>query len=235
MSKAVFFDLDGTLLPLKMEEFMALYYEAINESGFYKRISAINGQEVFNRAVYAMVINDGGATNSDVFYSVIERLSGVSAQELIPHMESFYSNEFKRLRQCTHPDERVPVIVDELKSKGFRLIIATNPLFPRIATDQRIEWAGLNPGDFEYVSYYDNSSWCKPSLGFYSEILSKLSLKASDCYMIGNDVIEDMGAVALGFKGFLVTDNVRGDLERAPECEQGSYSELLDFARNLQI
>lgn len=235
MRKAVFFDLDGTLLPLSMEEFMAIYYEAIDESGFYKRISKKNGREVFNAAVYAMVKNDGRATNSDVFYGVIESMSGAPAGELTPYMESFYNNEFKRVRQCVHPDERARAIVDELKNKGYRLIVATNPLFPRIATDQRIEWAGLKPSDFEYVSYYDNSGWCKPNLGFYKEILKKLSLDASECYMIGNDVVEDMGAVELGFKGFLVMDNMRGEIERAPECERGSYSELLDFARSLQI
>lgn len=235
MRKAVFFDLDGTLLPLNMEEFMALYYEAIEESGFYKRISEKNGREIFNAAVYAMVKNDGRETNSDAFFGTIERMSGAAAAELMPHMESFYNNEFAKVRQSAHPDERARVIVDELKAKGYRLVVATNPLFPKTATDQRIEWAGLKPEDFEYVSYYDNSSWCKPSPGYYEQILKKLSLKASECYMIGNDVYEDMGAVALGFKGFLLLDNVRGNVERAPECERGSYSDLLDFARSLPI
>ncbi len=235
MRKTVFFDLDGTLLPLDMKEFMSLYYEAIDESGFYGRICEKNGRQIFNTAVYAMLKNDGQATNSDVFYGHIERMAGVCADKLIPHIEGFYNNEYKRVRQCVRPDERVPVIVDELKRKGFRLVIATNPLFPKIATDQRIEWAGLDTGDFEYVSYYDNSGWCKPNYGFYREILKKLSLDASECYIIGNDVVEDMGAVELGFKGFLLLDNVIGDVERAPECERGSYSELLDFARSLPI
>lgn len=233
MRRAVFFDLDGTLLPLDMDEFLRLYYAAVKQSGFYGRISEENGGNIFNAAVYAMLRNDGKALNSDVFFKTIENMSGIDEQALMPYLNSFYKNEFKQVRNCARPDERVPVIIDELRKKGYRLIIATNPLFPKIATDERIRWAGLKPDDFEYVSYYDNSRWCKPNLEFYKEILDKRGLEASECFMIGNDVTEDMGAVELGFKGFLVLNNLIGDIERVPECERGDYSGLLDFVRSL--
>ncbi len=233
MRDAVFFDLDGTLLPLDMNEFLRLYYTAVKKSGFYDIISKQNGQEIFRKGVRAMLKNDGSMLNSDVFFAAVEHMSGVSEETLKPVQNSFYSNEFKMVRDCARPDANVPLVIDELKRKGYRLIIATNPLFPKIATDERIRWAGLSPDDFEYVSYYDNSSWCKPDLGFYKEILGKRGLSASQCFMVGNDVSEDMAAVALGFKGFLVLNNLIGDVERAPECERGDYSDLLDFARSL--
>lgn len=233
MRKAVFFDLDGTLLPLRMDEFLRLYYAAINKAGFYDRISRENGEGIFIKAVYAMLGNDGKKTNAEAFWEVIEKLSGKPSDTLIPHMNAFYSNEFKLVKDCTRIEQRAVEAVRELGRKGYRLILATNPMFPAIATDQRIEWAGLCPGDFEYVSYYENSRWCKPSLGYFEEILKKKALKAEECYIIGNDIIEDMCAVKLGFKGFLVLDHVIGDIERAPECERGDYSGLLDFARSL--
>lgn len=233
MRKAVFFDLDGTLLPLDMNEFLRLYYIAVKKSGFYDRISEQNGQEIFGAGVRAMLNNDGSMLNSDVFFRTVESLSGVTKEMLTPVQNSFYTNEFKIVRDCTRPDENVPLVIEELKSKGYRLIIATNPLFPKIATDERIRWAGLSPDDFEYISYYDNSNWCKPNLGFYKEILEKRRLAASECFIIGNDVIEDMASVELGFKGFIVLNNLIGSLERAPECERGDYSDLLDFARSL--
>jgi len=31
---------------------------------------------------------------------------------------------------------------------GFRVALATNPIFPAIATEKRIRWAGLTPEDF---------------------------------------------------------------------------------------
>ena len=67
MRKAVFFDLDGTLLPLDMEDFLHVYYTQIEKSGFYD-ILGPNGRQAFMKAVYAMLINNGSALNKDVFY-----------------------------------------------------------------------------------------------------------------------------------------------------------------------
>lgn len=231
--KVVFFDLDGTLLPLNMEEFIAEYNAAIKESGFYERISEEEGERFFGKAIRAMLKNDGSKLNSEVFYETIESLSGKTGQYLMPYADDFYNNGFRRVKKCSHMEKKVTLVINELKNKNYRLVISTNPLFPKSANDQRISWAGLDVKDFEYVSYYDNSSYCKPKSGYYIEILSKLGLKASECYIVGNDVIEDMSAVELGFSGFLVTDNMIGEIERAPKCETGDYSELLRYAESL--
>ena len=86
------------------------------------------------------------------------------------------------------------------------MVLATNPLFPAIATHSRIRWAGLNPDDFEHITTYENSSYCKPNPDYYREILSKLNLKPEECVMVGNDTVEDMIAETLGMKVFLLTD-----------------------------
>ena len=77
-------------------------------------------------------------------------------------------------------------------------MLATNPLFPPTATQSRIRWAGLTPEDFEFITTYDNSSFCKPNPDYYREILGKLNLNAGECLMVGNDVGEDMIARTLG-------------------------------------
>lgn len=233
MRKTFFFDLDGTLLPLELELFIELYYGGIKKSGVFNTICEKEGKEIFQKGVFAMLANDGGALNSEVFFRTVEHFSGVDKDILIPEMNSFYENEFSKIKHCSRTDERVISVIKELKQKGYRLILATNPIFPRAATDQRIKWAGLNRGDFEYVSYYDNSRYCKPNPKYFVEILDHLNLRADDCYIVGNDVKEDMCAVALGFQGFLVLDHVIGDIKKVRECEQGDYSDLLDFARNL--
>ncbi len=233
MRKAVFFDLDGTLLPLDMDMFTRLYFEAIEESGIMRQIDPVRGQPIFHKAIYAMLANDGHATNRDVFNAVIDQLSDIGSARLLELMNGFYNGGYKRLRESALRKEHVPEIIGILMEKGYRLILSTNPLFPAVATDQRVEWAGLRPEDFEYISYYDNSSYCKPHLGYYREILCKTGLNADECYMVGNDVREDMCAVELGFKGFLVTDHLLGDLSQALECIQGDYTVLLDFVKSL--
>ncbi len=233
MKKAVFFDLDGTLLPLDMPLFTQLYFEAIEDCGLMRRIHPTDGNEIFGKAVYAMLANNGQGTNADVFFDTVERYSSLRREDFLALMDKFYNGEYKSIRQSATEESRVPVIIRTLKEKGYRLILSTQPLFPAIATNQRVEWAGLSPDDFEYISYYDNSSFAKPNPGYFLEILQKTGLRADECYMIGNDVKEDMAAVELGFTGFLLTDHMIGDMEQAPQCQKGDYSALEQFARNL--
>ena len=82
--------------------------------------------------------------------------------------------------------------VDTLKGAGYRLALATNPLFPAVATESRIRWAGLEPGDFELYTTYENTGYCKPNPAYYRDLLERLDCDAEDCLMVGNDVEEDM-------------------------------------------
>lgn len=233
MRKAVFFDLDGTLLPMDMDNFTHIYMKAIQQNGFYDRISREKGGEIFGKALRAMLKNDGRALNRDVFFDVIAAHSDVDRDELTLHMDGFYTGEFLQLQAATRADGYVKRTVKVLKEKGYRLILATNPLFPPVATNTRVAWAGLDPGDFEYITYYDNARYCKPNPKYFEEILGHTGLEASECYIVGNDVVDDLSAVALGFEAFLVLDHVIGDVEKGPKCQQGSYSDLLGFAENL--
>ena len=89
---------------------------------------------------------------------------------------------------------------------GLRAILATNPLFPAAATLSRIRWAGMEPEDFEWVTTYENSSYCKPNPQYYQEILERTGLKPEECLMVGNDAVEDTAALAIGIPVFLLTD-----------------------------
>ena len=229
----VFFDLDGTLLPLDMEEFIKVYYKGINKSGVCSAICKDKGNELFQKAVFAMMENDGTKTNKEAFFSELKKLSGIGEDKLKPLMDEFYCGEFASIRECTYIEYRAIEIVKLLKEKGYRLVLSTNPLFPPEATNLRMQWGGLDKDDFEYVTYYDNSSFCKPNPGYYMEILNKLGLEAQQCYIVGNDVRDDMSAVSLGFEGFLVTDHLIGDIRKVPKCRTGDYSKLLDFVKRL--
>jgi len=114
------------------------------------------------------------------------------------------------------------------------VVLATNPLFPSVATKNRIRWAGLDPEDFEYFTTFENSHYCKPNLDYYREIMDKLYLKPEECLMVGNDTQEDMVAEQLGMKVFLLTDcliNKAGeDISQYPH---GSFTQLDAYLKEL--
>lgn len=70
-------------------------------------------------------------------------------------------------------------------------------------------WVNLAPEDFGLVTWYDNSTFCKPrSESTYQEILGKIGAAPEECIMVGNSVSEDMSAGTLGMDVFLANEFV---------------------------
>ena len=86
------------------------------------------------------------------------------------------------------------------------MVAATNPLFPKVATMNRLRWAGFDPEDFALFTTYEHYHYCKPNPAYYTEVLASLGKQPQNCIMAGNDNLEDMAAQQLGIKGYLITD-----------------------------
>ena len=112
-------------------------------------------------------------------------------------------------------------------------MVATNPLFPRIAIEKRLRWAGLDPDDFALITDYSNMHACKPQLAYYRQILSMLLLDAKDCIMVGNDAEEDMVAGKLGMATFYLNETPVQRAEKPAVDYEGGYPALLEFIRAL--
>ena len=83
------------------------------------------------------------------------------------------------------------------------MVIATNPLFPAMAIEQRLEWAGVAGFPYQLVTTYENSRACKPNLLYYEQILESIGHHAEACLMVGEDDM-DMVAGHLGCATFFV-------------------------------
>ena len=115
---------------------------------------------------------------------------------------------------------------------GLRTALATNPIFPAIATESRIRWAGLSPADFELYTTYENIGFCKPNPAYYQEILKRMDLSPEECLMVGNDVTEDMIAARLGMQVFLLTDClINKDEKDISVYPNGGFDQLLACLR----
>ena len=200
-------DLDGTLLPMDMKRFTELYLEALCKR-FVPQIGI--DSKTLVKGVWsgaeAMAKNDGQRLNSEVFWKTMNTVCGRDMRVFQDDFDDYYRNEFIAAKKGTAVNPYAKRCVEYLKSKNKRIIIATNPIFPKAATYRRIEWAGLDPNDFEYITVYDNCSTCKPNLNYYADICTICGITPEESLMIGNDVDEDMCAAHLGFNVFLITD-----------------------------
>ena len=233
MAKIVLFDLDGTLLPMDQDTFVKAYFKLLAAKLMprgYEANSLIDG---IWSGTSAMVKNDGSCTNEKAFWNHFAGLFGEHVREDEPIFAEYYRTDFQQVAGvCGHAPEARQVI-DMLKDAEVRVVLATNPIFPAVATESRMKWAGLSPADFELYTTYENSRYCKPNPEYYKEIFAKLGCEGSDCIMVGNDVEEDMvPASALGAKVFLLTDCLINKKERDINAyPHGGFAELKEFLK----
>ena len=215
----IFFDLDGTLLPLNQEEFVKNYFGRLAvkmaPQGLRKEV-LINGLMI---GMKAMQDNDGTKTNSEAFWEVFEKLTNTKKEAVNKMLLEFYKNEFDAVKEVLTEDVNHRAMIDALKQKGYDLVLSTNPLFPIEAVITRLSWIGLKEADFILITNYDNSAYCKPNLGYYKDILKQIGKTAEECIMIGNDTVEDLVAAQLGLKVGLVTTN----LENSQNVDISTY------------
>lgn len=229
----VLFDLDGTLLPMDQEVFIKAYF-----GGLAKRLAPLGYEpqkliECIWKGTAAMVKNDGSCSNEDAFWETFTLLYGEKARADIPHFDAFYRENFDDISASCGHSPKAREIVDLLHANGIRTVLATNPIFPAIATEKRMRWAGLSPEDFAHYTTYENSCHSKPNPDYYRDILSLLNITPEECIMVGNDVGEDMIAETLGMKVFLLTDcliNKHGaDISQYPN---GDFDALINFLKS---
>lgn len=235
MITTILFDLDGTLLPMDQDIFIKAYLAGLARKASVHGYDPAQIPGAIWAGTKAMVKNDGSASNEDVFWQTFSAICGKDTKQDIAIFEEFYRNEFQDIRKVCGYHSGAAQLIAYIKSTGRRIALATNPLFPAIATHSRARWAGLNPEDFELITTYENSRHCKPNPAYYQDILDALGVKAQECVMVGNDVGEDMVAAQMGMKVFLLTDcliNKPGtDIALYPH---GSFQELMEFIRSLQ-
>lgn len=234
MIKSVLFDLDGTMLPMEQEKFVKAYFGALCEK--FCPVLSISAEEMIKsvwKATGAMIKNDGTHSNYEVFWSTFAQLAGKNVLNHIKDFDEFYNNEFIATKAVCSYNPVVEETIKVLKNKGYRLIVATNPIFPGVAVNNRLKWAGVTPRNFEFITNYENSCFCKPNPKYYIEILEKLELNPKECLMVGNDVSEDIIPTHnLEIDTYLITDCLENkNNEDYSSYKNGSFKSFLNYAR----
>lgn len=235
MLQAILFDLDGTLLPMDNDHFTQVYFQLLAQTAARW---GYTDPKLLVKAIWAgveaMVKNQGERSNYDAFWHTFAAIMGEDSLKDIPKFSTFYENEFDRAVSAAFPTPLARQAVDLAHEKAERVILATNPIFPKNGDETRMAWLGLKMEDFDLVTDYANSRRCKPNPDYYRDILAQFGLDPARCLMIGNDVQEDMeAAAAAGIPSYLVSDFLINRKNSPVTCPCGSFREMLDYLRAL--
>ena len=187
--RVLLLDLDDTLLENSMSRFIPAYFEAL--------CGALSPWAPPERLIAellagtrAMDAGDGvGATNAEAFAAVFYPRLGVPRAELEPQILRFYEERFPSLRDLTRPVDGARDLVAWCRERGVRMVVATNPLFPRPAIEERVRWAGFDPtdGTFDLITCAEDMHATKASPAYYREILDRVGASPDACLMVGDD------------------------------------------------
>ncbi|MBN1178259.1 MAG: HAD family hydrolase [Anaerolineae bacterium] len=232
MIGALLFDLDNTLLENEIDAFISAYLAALRAY-----MSAHLPVDAFVphllQATQAMVANeDPNRTNAEVFDAAFFPAFGRTREELAPLFDDFYATRFADLRSLTRPDPATRSLLEWAFEQGVPVVIATNPLFPRTAIEQRLAWAGVPVDRFPYalVTSYEEMHAAKPNPAYYLEIAGRLGQPPEACLMVGDEWEQDVGpALSVGMVAFWISGPDQGVPEGAPA--PAGRGRLADFAR----
>lgn len=239
MIKAVFFDLDGTLVPCDTNEFVKGYFKLLVNYLKDKdcKVPLDKVGPCILKAVNDVLKNDGGLTNKEVFWQSFFALFSMSDDDKINFKtlcDHFYEYEFDEAKNLLEDrDPKIDEVLAYIKKRDLIKVLATSPVFPRAATNKRVNWIGHEFEEFDHITTYDNCIYCKPDLRYYRGLLAMFALRPEEVIMVGNDVLEDMRpALTLGMKTFFI-DRFALHTEEKYSGPKGDFKDFLDYLKTL--
>ena len=237
MIDTIMIDLDGTLLQFSQKAFINVYFTELKKNFIKLDMDADSAVAAVWEGTKAMLLNDGSKLNTQRFWQKFAECLGLTGSRLSAveaSCDDFYRNEFNKAKSLFEPNDVPKRIVRNMASKGYDIVLATNPLFPLCAVESRLDWIGLCTQDFIFITHYANSTYCKPNPEYYREILSKINKTPEQCLMAGNNPVEDMSAGVLGMETFLVTDFLENETNTdITGFRHGTLTELETFLMSL--
>lgn len=234
MSLTLLLDLDDTLIDTNLDTFVPAYFQALGEHLSTRVPSDLmfhalaSGMSVMNES------EDPTQTLEQIFDSSFYETLGMQKEELKDTLDDFYDHIFPTLEVHTQKRVETASFIEWALMRGFRVVIATDPFFPRKATYHRIRWAGIDPDRVELISTFEHFHFSKTHPAYYAEVLGRLGWPEGPILMVGNDVTRDLEpAHRLG----LATYWIDGDSTSSPgfEAGRGKLSELRPWLESVNM
>ncbi len=225
-------DLDDTLLVNPVKEFMEKYF---------KLLSAYMEPYVDPKRMVPQLIKSTDLmiekvhpyqTLESVFDADFYPALGLETEEIKPIVDRFYSEVFPEIQSLTSPRPEAIEAIQHAFNQGYHVVIATNPLFPKLANAHRLAWAGLPESEYSYdlVTSYESMHYAKPNSAYYTEILGQIGWPEHPVCMVGNSYKFDILPVnRLGIPAYFLEDSADRNHTPLDGVKHGSLNGLIPW------
>jgi FMN phosphatase YigB (HAD superfamily) len=234
MSLTLLLDLDDTLINTNLDVFVPAYFQALGNQLAARVPPAIMLRALVSGMNMMNTSEDPTRTLEDMFDSSFYPNLGIPKDELAEAIDKFYDMVFPTLAGYTRKIEEAASLIEWALSCGYRVAIATDPLFPRKATYHRVRWAGIDPDRVELISTMEHFHFTKTHPAYFAEFLGRLGWPDGPILMVGDNVERDLApAHRLGLATYLIDGESASSL--GFEAGRGKLADLRPWLESINL
>lgn len=227
--QALGLDLDGTLLRLS-DQFIPTYLSDVDRwvaprLGKFEALS----RDIMATTAWVVSQNHEPKLLAEAFYEHLHGRTRLAPTVIQTVFEEYYREEFPKLEYLGRPMPGMIGFLAQIRNLGVKIALLTSPLFPRVAIEERLRWAGIEGFSFDWISSFEIVHASKPHPAYYQEAAAQFDISPQHWLMVGNDLVEDIRpALAAGMQTWWVGDGeLPPDLQ--PEVLTGPIYDVLTY------
>lgn len=194
MTFSLLLDLDDTLLDSNIDALIPVYFQKL-AAHMSKRVPSDKFIRELARGTQIMYVSTrSDRTLEQVFSENFYPALNFPQADLAAEIDQFYDDVFPTLAPLTKPRPEAISLVEWAFSQGWKVAIATDPLFPRKAILHRLRWAGLPPEKYPFtlISDFQTFHFAKASVAYFPEFLAKMGWTDGPLLMVGDSLERDV-------------------------------------------
>jgi FMN phosphatase YigB (HAD superfamily) len=106
-------------------------------------------------------------------------------------VENFFKKDYPKLRHFYRPITNAKDALIIARQLGYKLILATNPVWPESCVKLRLRQCGYDPQMFNYITHAEIMHSSKPQQSYFTGCLRLANTTSAATVMIGNDEYKD--------------------------------------------
>jgi len=204
----------------------------LEDSRFIKGLGE-GGLKVFLSSYREMHYGDGSITTLEIFMRDFLKKTGLTREYVEAELNNFYATDFDGIKTVVREQSKYLIdAVEELRKKGYNIVLATAPVFPEVAVLKRLSWTGISRDCFSYITTCENSNYYKYYPQYYLGITEVCGLDPKECLMVGNSVSEDLVALKAGMQCYYIKDFGIGEFKDGM-CASGSDKDFYEYVKEM--
>jgi FMN phosphatase YigB (HAD superfamily) len=194
MIRAVLLDLDETLIANPDGAFADALVQLADDA-LAPRLGVSTLRPALRRMMQRLTAERTQITNNlHLIYETFTESTQQPVDLVREALQTFYTQDYPALARWISPVNSAQTLIDCLIHQQIAVVIATNPVYPPAAIQQRIAWGGLDASRAALITDASMMHFAKPDPAYYAEIIARLGVEPDEALVIGDHPTNDIAA-----------------------------------------